>query len=332
MWNGDQLYSAFPSKINRYVGSARRTHLDWPREFGLVPTAEAERRHLAGDYATLAACFHPAAGEAALRLGGDQASWLFLFDDQFDDDRGADPAWTARIIGLVADCLSADPAEDAPPIVRAFADLWRRSAAAASDPWRERAQAHWREFLSGYVAEAENRRQRSVHTVADYLSLRAGTVGVQLVLDLAEVLGGFEVPVSVFRGDLLTRLRRVVAEVVILDNDIRSLPKEFARADPMNLLILLGEERNCSPLDLIGAAEEMIAARIREYLRLETELVGTFADPGLDVADVAAAARYLQDAVRPVLRGSHDWAKRAERFAASSVIQADLPGYSANLC
>lgn len=81
--------------------------------------------------------------------------------------------------------------------------------------------------------------------MSEYLSLRADTIGVQPVLHLNEVLGEYEVPQRAFYSEHLTNLRAIVSDVVVLDNDVRSYPKELARGDLNNILILISDRRNC---------------------------------------------------------------------------------------
>lgn len=219
MPRGVMLHIPFPSRISPDVEVVRPGQLSWPRSFDLLATPDEEAHHLRGGYAELAARFHPTAIGADLTLAVDQLTWYFLFDDSFDGPLGEVPEDVRRRTDEVSSVLDAPSGRRTrtEPIVIAFADLWARSSDGMSASWCARAARNWRSYLCGYVAEAVNRAQRAAPSFTDLLALRSETIGVQGVLDLAERVGHFELPEPVYHSSLLTSMRRITAEVVVLD-------------------------------------------------------------------------------------------------------------------
>ncbi|MCM2422872.1 cytochrome P450 [Streptomyces sp. RKAG293] len=305
----------FPARISPDAARAAAEHLQWPRSFGLLLTDRAAERHARGHYAELAARFHPAATGPDLALGVDQMSWFFCFDDAFDGPSGDGPGQARTLVDAVADTLDAPPAPDAPPLVRAFRDLWLRSCEGMSPSWRERAAAHWRAYLYGHVEEAANRHSGNPLTVDEYLRLRRDTIGVQPTLDLAERIGHYELPADLFASDIVAALRTLAAEIDSLHNDLYSLAKEDAGSDPHNLLLILRRADGADHDDACASVLGMLHTRIARFRDLEGELRTLDGTARLGAQDRTALDRYLRDALHTVMRGPYDWALRSGRYS-----------------
>lgn len=312
MPQGMDLHIPFPGRISPDADRARRVHLAWPRSHGLLPGPAAERRHLMGAYADLAAGFHPTATGADLDLGVDQQSWYFLFDDHFDGPVGSDPDAVRALVREVASTLDG-PGAARHPLARAFADLWGRSAAGMSGAWRARAAADWRMYLDGYVGEAHARSRARPPAFADHLALRTRTIGALPVLDMAERVGHYECPARALASPLLGDLRQLAVEVVILDNDIVSVEKEEAVGE-INLVLLLQGERRCSRTAAMELMRAMVEERTNRFIALEQELPALAESLGLDETERTALERYDHDALRTLMRGAYDWHQSVERY------------------
>ena len=320
MPQGIATHIPFPSRISPDVERAQAGFLAWPRAFGLLTSADAERRHLQGSYPELAARFHPSASGDDLDLGVDQQSWFFIFDDQFDNALGRDPEWVRHFIDPFVGALTSPPEEappaaarDASPLVAAFADLWARSREGMSPSWRARAARTWRRYLTGHVTEAINRSQDARPSFASHLALRLDTCGVPPILDIAERLGHFEVTERAYLSPLVTELRLIAAEVVVLDNEIISLEKEEAIGDN-NLVLMTERDSACSRSAAIERVCRLIRERTERFVALERRLASLGDDLALDQPERDALRRYLADALRPVMRGAHDWQQHCVRY------------------
>ncbi|MFF1909727.1 cytochrome P450 [Kitasatospora sp. NPDC058218] len=309
-----ELHLPFPARISPDAARAAAEHLQWPRSFGLLPTDEDAERHARAHYAELAARFHPTATGADLTLGVDQMSWFFCFDDTFDGPTGDSPLQARALVDAVTAALDRRPAPDALPIVRAFHGLWQRSTEGMSPAWCARSAAHWRAYLEGHVQEAANRHHRAVLTLEEHLRLRRDTIGVQPTLDLAERIGHYELPDGVFDSSAVATLRTLAAEVDSLHNDLYSLAKEEANADPHNLLLILQRDGAGGRAASVETVLAMLHTRISRFQALEGELPTADGIAGLARNEREMLRRYVEDALHTVMRGPYDWAARSGRY------------------
>lgn len=313
---GVETHIPFPDRVSPDVARAEAVHLDWPRSFGLLPTERSARRHVQGRFPELAGRFNPRAVGPELDLSTDQMSWFFLFDDLFDGDAGSSVEKARALVEAVEAVLREEgPGPDlANPVVAAFADLWRRSREGMSPAWRTRAVTSWRTYLAGHVTEAANRRAVSDPTREEQIALRAETGGVRPILDLAERLGGFEVPDDVWHSPELTEMRRLAAEVVILDNDIVSVEKEERIGDHNLVLHVERRAPGTSRARAVEEVGELLRTRTDRFLDLAATFTDPAFDPGRGDAGTAVRHRYVQDALMSVMRGAHDWQQHSERY------------------
>ncbi|MER5863389.1 pentalenene synthase [Kitasatospora sp. NPDC002040] len=302
----------FPSRISLDHERARDTHLAWPRSYGLLPTDSAAERHARGDYAGLAARFHPPATGTELDLGVDQQSWFFLFDDTFDGPPGHDPQGVRCTVRSLLDVLAGGAATD--PMLCAFADLRRRSCEGMSRQWRQRSARAWREYFTGHIAEAVGRRDRTRYSVRQYFGIRRDTIGVTPTLDLGERVRHAEVPDLMHRHPALAALRTLACDLVIIDNDIASVEKECAAGELNNAVLLLRHERDCSTATAVALLREEVAALLGRFERDRLRLTSGRAYLALPGPDRARVDGYLADGVQAVIRGAFDWHRQSRRY------------------
>ncbi|MFE6099611.1 pentalenene synthase [Streptomyces laurentii] len=321
------MHIPFPARVNPDAARVADEEMRWLLRFGLLRSPEAVRRHRNGDYTELGVRFHPAATGEGLDLAIEQQSWFFLFDDQFDGPRGDDPAQAQALVGAVQEVLRHPDGQPRAPIVAAFADIWARSRHGMSDLWRSRAERHWHTYLESYVTEARRRHRGEAPTEADYLPERRRSIGVQPTLDMAERAGHYEVPQRVFTSAPVAAMRQLVADFVILDNDLVSLEKEEARGDPHNLVLVLRRERGLSRDAAIEEVARLRADCVKAFTAIEDRLPRECDGLGFTAVEKSLLDRYRHDALRSLVRGVHDWAQQAGRYTAAHIIPAERPGY-----
>ena len=221
-----------PSRLNPGLAAARERHLEWMRRQGLVVGHTAARRYLFSAVADLAAYSYPDATGEDLDLAFDTMGWFFLFDDLFDVPEGceADEAVDVcrQLIALVGDGTRPHP-DGEPPLVAAFADIWRRTRAGMSEEWRQRAAHNWVDYLVGNLTEEIDRRTWVPQDFATRMRIGHRTLGLVPSLDLAERLGHFEIPPLVWHSSHLDSMRRAAVDAVKLINEIKSLENDDAR-------------------------------------------------------------------------------------------------------
>ncbi|MCS7483822.1 hypothetical protein ACFFQW_38435 [Umezawaea endophytica] len=313
MPRGIHLGIPFESRISPDLERASVRHVAWPCSFGLLATEHARRRHIRANYPDLASRFQPNAVGDDLDLSVDQMTWFFVFDDLFDDlfdgPRGRPDSAQALVIA-VREVLDRPPAPDAEPVVRSFADLWRRSRDGMSSAWQARASGHWRAYLAGHIEEALARQQALPLPAGRYLQMRTHTIGAQPVLDLAERVGHFEIPEQIFASERMTRMRLLAIEIVVIQNDIWSVEKEEQAGDVNNLLLILEQSR--SRAEAVETACNMIRARLVRFLAAEHSLPALC--EGLLPETRRAVDRYVVDGLRALIRGSYDWSELSGRY------------------
>jgi pentalenene synthase len=306
----------FPARRSTDGDRAVADHLDWPRALSMITTEEAARRHARGNYADLATYFYPAATGPDLDLGVDLMSWFFLYDDLFDGLTGKDPVEAARLVGAVTAVFDAPLDAAAPLISRGLADLWRRTCEGMSADFQVRAARHWRDYLNGYVDEAEGRAVAGAQDSDTYFAIRRRTIGVLPTVDMAERTSHCEVPKRMYESAPMAAMLRIAIEVNVLFNDIASLEKEIAVGDPNNMVLILMRENGWTSERSIAHMQSEVRTRIEEFLLLETVLPGVYDSLGLDADERDRTDRFRVDGLRTVIRGSHDWHRSSGRYDA----------------
>lgn len=323
-----EFHIPLPGRQSPDHARADAEQLAWPRSLGLIKSEAAATRHLRGGYADLASRFYPHATGADLDLGVDLTSWFFLFDDLFDGPRGESPEETKQLTDAVAAALDGPLPDTAPPIAHGFADFWRRAGEGMTPAWCARSSRHWRSYFDGHVVEAESRfRGTRYDSAAQYLVVRRQTIGVQPAVDFAERAGRFEVPHRVFGSAVLSAILQIAADANVLFNDIASLEKEEARGEQNNLVMVLGREHGWSKARSVAHIQSEVGVRLEQYLLLESCLPRLGDIYGLDDAEREALERYRHDAVRPMIRGSHDWHRSSGRYDSEFALAAGAQGY-----
>ncbi|AUG81702.1 terpene synthase [Kitasatospora sp. MMS16-BH015] len=307
-----ELVIPFPSRISPDYERAREAHLAWPRSFGLLPGAAEAACHLLGDYAGLAARFHPPATGRDLDLAVDQQSWFFLFDDGFDGPLGRRPHQVRAVVRGLAAVLAGKPGVD--PLERAFADLRRRSCRGMSGSWRLRSALAWREYFTGHIAEALARREGVRYSLRQYFEIRRATIGVLPTLDLGERARHAELPRAIHRHRALEELRTLASDIVVIDNDITSLAKECAAGEVNNAVLLLRRDRGCSTAAAIAELRAQARAQLDCFERARLRLTGGRAYQTLPVTERQWVDGYLADGLQAIVRGASDWHRLSRRY------------------
>ncbi|MFC0112528.1 terpene synthase family protein [Kibdelosporangium aridum] len=322
-----ELPILFPSRISPDFARAESRHLEWPRSQGLLPSQQAAERHLMIRCAEVAARCHPEAVGTDLDLGVDQMSWFFLFDDLFDSSRGQDPAQAAALVDAVNGVLDGSIARA--PIVAAFADLWKRSCEGMSGSWRSRTADNWRRYFDSFVDEARLRQNASC-LPEDYMAVRRVSVGVRPILDLAERLHHRELPETAVGNPHVSAMQRITVDVPLLDNDICSVEKEERRGDH-NLVLIWERHHHWSRTQAILEIRELVRTRVDDFVALEDGLPHLCRDLGLDPPQRHSLSRYVDDTLRPVMRGIYDWHRSSERYTSSYIMPSDQTGHAVDL-
>ncbi|MCQ8774383.1 terpene synthase family protein [Streptomyces telluris] len=299
--------------VNPHLGEVREGAVAWMESFGLVGdrllNADRYARWL---LAESAAWWHPEAPAERLQLAADYVGWVFTpFDDVFDGPVGRDLAATGTIcqaLTAVLDAPDASVPANAPPRVRAFADLWRRSRQGRTPEWVGRATVHWREYFAAQVAEVGNRVHGRVSTLRQLVVIKCAYP----IFDMAEVVGDFEVPPVVWHAPLFAEIRDCMAEIITATNDLVSADKEAQAGDGSNNLLLIAERRDgLTRPQAFERLRRMVHERFERVLALE-EQAGDW-DVLLTEAQRHEVRRYL-DCLHDIVAGDNRWERVSGRY------------------
>jgi hypothetical protein len=305
----------FPARVNPHAAAARAQSQWWVREQRLVSRPAAARRFAEADFAQFAAQTYPAVAQPALFLIADWFAWLFLLDDQFDDGLvGRDPE---RVKSLMADVMALLDApvdgpspialDAAPPIITAFADLWRRTARTTTAHWRRRFADH---VVAGGLAafwEADNRVSGRIPDVHEYVEQRRHTGAIYVCMDLIEPLHGIELPPQVYQDPAFQGALQAACDVVCWTNDLYSLDKERSLGENHNLVCVVEHHLGLGRAAAVDRVVADIDARTRDYESCELGAARCHPEYERELA-------VCLDGMRSWMRGNLDWSASTPRY------------------
>jgi hypothetical protein len=277
----------FPPRRNARGDGIEDHLLSWVRRHGLVRSGMAERRFRHARFGEFIRWVYPLSDN--LELAGEWNTWLFMFDDQFDDGPiGRQPERVASILHELM-CVLSPTLESVPDarssIGAALADLWPRMAASMSRSWRARFITHLHDYFHAYRQETDNRHRGVVPDLAGYLALRRGSGGVPTSLDLLEVCGGRGLPAAVTGSLEYHRVVQAASDLICWTNDIISVNKERARGELNNLVVVLHHAGSGAWPDCLREACDMVAARWRDFLACHDVVLSMRVSHGVDGSD-----------------------------------------------
>ncbi|MEU1259999.1 pentalenene synthase [Streptomyces chartreusis] len=325
-----------PPRQNPGLAAARERNLEWMRRQELVMGDSAARRYVFSAVADLAAFSYPDVDGEDLDLAFDTMGWFFLFDDLFDvpERHEADEAVAVckRLLVLVSR-PSPQVADHDAPLVRAFADIWRRAKISMSEEWQLRAARNWADYLTGNLTEEIDRRTWVPQDFATRMRVGHRTLGLIPSLDLAERVGHFEIPQIIWHSSHLDSMRRASVHAVKLINEVMSLENDDARGDP-NLVHSLMRERNCSRQEAIRLAVVLVQTAVSQLFEQVQRIPRFCSRLGLTSAESEMVQRYAV-AMFTWIRGSYDWSRINGRYSprTASALRSNVTGqlHPANL-
>ncbi|MFB7911527.1 pentalenene synthase [Kitasatospora sp. NPDC056076] len=313
------------SRVSPDLPRARRHHLAWVRESGLLHGEDALRRYASSRVADSAAYGFPYAAGADLDLCFDLLGWLYLLDNHFDDHfdgrldgrlddgSGARPA-AARTEDAVALCqdlvdhlrYGTRPGAGAAPAVAAFADCWQRMGQGMSQEWRRRTAHDWVDYLAGWPTKIADRVLGVLPDPAAHLRARRRTIGLRPLLALAERAGHYEVPLPAWCSSHLEGMRIAACDAIIAMNEVHALERDEAAGRPNLVLSLMRHQGRARP-EALREVGGTARRSVETFLQLRAGLAQLERDLGGRVPELA---RYA-DAHAAWIRGYHDWGRTA---------------------
>ncbi|WP_157229062.1 terpene synthase family protein [Nocardia brevicatena] len=291
------IYSNLPHRTNSEIDRGPQFVESWCKRYGVWDHPITRRRFIEADPARIVSYSYPDAHGPDLDLAFSMMNIYLAVDDAFES-----VYWNnaysegARFIRSMVDVVvsSAEDYAHSPPLVRAFADVWRESRAGMSESWRARAAQTWCRYLWGYVMESIVQSRGLTITPDEYLLKRRWIIGTAPCFDMLERAHGYELPEVVASLEFIDEFRYLGADIIILCNDVASVPKDLHRGDTSNIVLLLSALGSSIEQSLTEVGD-MIERKLQRYLSKRDELSDVLAALDLDEAEVSVVFRYVNE-------------------------------------
>ncbi|WP_343745565.1 hypothetical protein [Chitinophaga sp.] len=263
----------FPSRLNSHVAAAQQHVEDWVHHHGLLSTDKAKARFAKARFAWLAARAFPDAGLHELCIIADFNTWLFILDDQCDEAEAGKKSGFLRSVmtGFMDIFRHSDPRTPAnnAPLPAALISIWERMKAISSPEWQQRFIRSMEDYFNSCLWEAQNRENRIVPTVADYVRMRPYTGALLADVEAIDIIEKIYLPADMLQHALLKRMVQACNNIVCWANDLFSFPKEHKAGDVHNLVLVLQHERQCSLQEAVDEAARMHNEEVAIFVVLE---------------------------------------------------------------
>ncbi|KAH7141980.1 isoprenoid synthase domain-containing protein [Dactylonectria macrodidyma] len=280
------------------------------KELLQVNTVTAEQ-YAKADFAFLCAIWVPYADKEALRTLTDWQYWAFMFDDQFDEGRLKDDPIRAK--EEVEENLSMLESNDIinreeKPLLFLFQEIWLAFKKRSSLERQERFKEYHRIWFDGLLEQVDSIKQDSWFTIniEEYMVRRRITLGGLPSFVMVEYCCDIQLSREHIDHPSIQECMRISIDLMILSNDILSLPKDLEQGGDINLIYFLKRQdlSEQAAVDLIGRKIEkcyeswhLALAKLPPY--------GEAVDKEL--------LRYI-DCCRNMALGNLHWSFKSERY------------------
>ena len=283
----------FPRDLSPDIEQAQRHSVAWAREMGLATTSSALRILEAWNWGRLTGHCLPTARGENLDLATDWMTWGFLYDDQFAGPLGNQPEKVARItedmIGVLYPMRGAQIDHGA---ARGITNILERLTPKMSASWMARFRDHLKWFFIGVLRMTTFRDRLDAIDTETAFEIRRFDIGMDAVIDLIEVAEGIEVPEALFGTTQIQSLRQGVVDIVILQNDVFSLPKD-RRQQEVNVVLAVERSEKRTAEEALVRAAAMVEEKVQQFLAVKAQLPALYSTLGLSAADRSRLDRYV---------------------------------------
>jgi len=192
------------------------------------------------------------------------------------------------------------------PFALGMINLRQRILAMASSSHLTYCAGQLAELFAGNVIEARERERAKIPDLASYLQLREVTIGLQVMLALADLREGPRLPDCVRENLALQKLVTRASHIVGLANDLFTYEKEILQGELHNIVLVLMKERRLTTAEAVAQAVAFHDAEVRSFLRETAQL------PSFGATD--ACVRRHVEMLKCWIRGHLDWARETGRY------------------
>ncbi|MFE5818503.1 hypothetical protein [Streptomyces sp. NPDC056479] len=322
-----QFSIPFPSRTSPDGKRCHDRGCQWMRDEGLLSGPGSLRTFLRTvDHIGLAILTYPYAVGTALDLAADTLGLAFVMDDELSGPGERAPGLVARIIDEVTAVSSPAQATRAPaapvrgrplrrtPFGRVWLRVWRDLCEGMSPDWQARSARNWAAFFATFPLEDHNHRNGIVLDIDSYRALRRISVGVEPLIDVAERVGGFEVPARVQDSAWMRRMRYTASDAIAVMNDVHGVEREESHQDTHNLVLLLEHHEKLSRDEAIDEGVRIFDQQLADFTSLYEQVPRLCAPLDLNGRERDAVARFTE-ALCLWISGSYAWSLDTNRYA-----------------
>ncbi|PVH79741.1 putative pentalenene synthase [Cadophora sp. DSE1049] len=245
----------------------------------------------------------PDAGRDELRTLCDWGNWVFPFDDIFDNGNLKDDPNAARKVmdDLLLVMRGGARDENVSAFIEIHDAVWDRVTKTSTRAVQSRFLDAMIEYCDGALEHVVHHSEARNPCLSEYLDVRRQGVGVTPVITLMEYALQLKIPAHVYEYECFEKLKRVVIDVVLIQNDIISYKKEQAEGVPHNLITVL-RNGGMTTQQAFNRAGEMLDECYLEWLNAKAG-----SPQGTEVAKFV-------EGTRTIMLASLHWHFRPDRY------------------
>jgi hypothetical protein len=277
--------------------------MDWIKRFRIIPEGELLKKISASRFGIFIGKCHPQGVIEKVIAVAQYATWLFIYDDMIEKKTEEEiETFHARTLQVLKGDKVTEKDHRLMKGLHEIAECIDRIA--PSKIWKERFYNENASYCRYSKKEAENRRQKRVPTLAEYLIERPEFSGTKIMFALIELVENITIPEETFNSPLMQKILLLAANAVNWENDFLSAQKEYLNDDVHNLIFVLQKEYNCSIEEAFARGRTLFDENQKQLL----ECIKEASALGEDVQ------RYVAG-IMDWLSGHHYWAKASPRYS-----------------
>jgi terpene synthase-like protein len=278
------------------IAAIQRDSEAWRARFGFGTAKDFTDTQCAG----WASYSYPSLPRPVVQIAADLIGWLFLYDDEYGEHREPGPAidTARRHVALLRTGIAR---RELDAFELALLDLRARVLEYTDERFVDRFASSFAKSYAGWHAEIPYRRAGKTPSLEAYRRLRAWSVGMHTLFDIAELHTGHPSDAELPEVD---QLRDEAALLCGYINDVHSYLKE--RDEPINLIAVLRDERGITP----AAAAE---AATQEYA-FQRSILDAHCAAVLRRGSVSDAMRQIVSGLIEFVPGCAEWYGKCGRY------------------
>jgi hypothetical protein len=288
------LHLPYQDKQNPLVDQAQERMLGWIRNHKILSDEKSIKKIEMAAFARLIGNAHPQADLNSLGVVVDFAAWLFIYDDMIENQETEGKIKT--IHKRTKAILNGAPLEETDTeLTKGFFNIVERiNKKSMSSIWTARLRKDMKAYRKATVWEFRNRNTKRIPAPTEYKENRTGLSGTKVMFNFIEFVQGTVLPQHVLESDYVKKAISLGVDMVNIENDIISAPKEYLSNDVHNLVFVLKASNDSTYEEAIQKAAESLSSVAKAFMELKQHI------PQVYGAD--------EEGVKKYINGIEDWA------------------------